>query len=65
MLLGFGVIKARFSGLGSEQRGNRIAQSHLLYSRWQSSHPTKGEYMSDPQAKVDSEMVKLVSVPMV
>lgn len=63
MELGFGVRKFGLDGLGSEQRGKMMEQSHLRYSRWQSSQPTRGEYQSLPQAKVVKDVVKLVRTP--
>lgn len=52
------VNASGLSGLGSPQRVKEIEQSHLRYSRWQSSHPTRGEYQSRPQANVVRTVVK-------
>jgi len=45
-------------GLASPHLGKEMEQSHARYSRWQSLHPTMGEYQSRPQAKVVSTVVK-------
>lgn len=49
-----------FAGLGSPHLVNVMVHSHLRYSRWQSSHPTMGEYQSRPHAKVVRVVVKFV-----
>lgn len=49
-----------FAGLGSPHRVKVIVQSHFLYSRWQSLHPTRGEYQSRPHANVVRVVVKFV-----
>jgi hypothetical protein len=60
--LGSAVMNSVLEGLASVQRGNTAVQSHFRYSRWQSSHPTMGEYQSRPHASVERDTVKFCSV---
>ena len=50
--------------VSSPQRGNETVQSQVRYAAWQSSQPTRYEYLSRPHASVVSAVVRLATPEM-
>ena len=50
--------------VSSPQRGKETVQSQVRYAAWQSSQPTRYEYLSRPHASVVSAVVRLATPEM-